>query len=1090
MPSFKPFFEGATGNAPYDYQARLAGGDDGVRCESQLISIPTGLGKTAAVVLAWLWNRVHLNRTDWPRRLVICLPMRTLVEQTQDCAEAWLDQLCKTGSILLSQRPAVHILMGGEDREAMRDWDLHPEHDAILIGTQDLLVSRALNRGYGLSRYRWPLHFALLNNDALWVFDELQLMGVTVETSAQLNAFRQKLGTSRDCYSWWMSATLDAGRLRTVDHAAIAAALPRLELSGEEKNSPEVKRRIASDKKLQPAPASVALTKATEKSYEKSLADFILAHHLREPGTFTLVIVNRVARAQEVYRLLKTHLAKQPDAPALALVHSRFRPGDRAAHTRILTDKNIAHKIVVTTQAVEAGVDVSAKTLITELAPWSSLVQRFGRCNRAGEFIDPNSPATIHWIDLDVSEKIELALPYEPEELAAARTALQALTEAGPNPLGAITIPPREVIRPVIRRKDFIELFDTTPDIAGHDLDISRYIREGDDTDAQVCWRALTKGQPPAKTDNRPTRDELCRVPVRALNDFLKKQETRAYAYVWDSLTPEWTALSRVRPGTVCILDAGLGGYDDALGWTGDRKSEVTPLTPPSPSTDQSDSDEASYGDTGGAQTGHWQSIAEHTADVERELDKILVALPASAPESDTLRSAAGLHDIGKSHPSFQSKLKPAALATPEAAAHFPVAKAPKSAWKHRAAAVSAEDRPLFRHELASALALLARPNFVTALNRDLVTFLVAAHHGKVRLSIRSLPHEKAPPETERRFARGVWDDDLLPSVTLSDGTVFPETVLSLACMELGVGGEERTPSWLARMLTLRDASDLGPLRLAWLEAILRAADMRASALAAPSVTLHLSAHELAADHHSLAQSSLAGETAPPLGQYPDAGGAKHGLRERAGGREDPSRETRPEHATRFIETSQGLLSYTALAPLLAERVQAVEADLSAGTFADLPLDDELVLALHRRIVGDLVPQWAGRWRPVEVTVGRLTPPAPHLVPERMRNYGLDLQARWPEAAAALGERTLEFLAFAEGRFLTIHPFQDFNGRTVRVFLGELLRRLDLPPVRLEAEGEAARAAYFAALEAADGGDFRPLMAIWQQRLSAETPNA
>ena len=44
-----------------------------------------------------------------------------------------------------------------------------------------------------------------------------------------------------------------------------------------------------------------------------------------------------------------------------------------------------------------------------------------------------------------------------------------------------------------------------------------------------------------------------------------------------------------------------------------------------------------------------------------------------------------------------------------------------------------------------------------------------------------------------------------------------------------------------------------------------------------------------------------------------------------------------------------------------------------------------------------------------------------------------------------LGEGTLEFLAFAEGRFLTVHPFADFNGRTVRLFLAELLRRLDLP---------------------------------------------
>ena len=38
-------------------------------------------------------------------------------------------------------------------------------------------LSRALNRGYGMSRYRWPMHFGLLNNDCLWVLDETQLMG-------------------------------------------------------------------------------------------------------------------------------------------------------------------------------------------------------------------------------------------------------------------------------------------------------------------------------------------------------------------------------------------------------------------------------------------------------------------------------------------------------------------------------------------------------------------------------------------------------------------------------------------------------------------------------------------------------------------------------------------------------------------------------------------------------------------------------------------------------------------------------------------------------------------------------------------------
>ena len=56
--TFEQLFEAATRHTPYDYQRRLAGGDAGRPCESQLINVPTGLGKTAAVVLAWLWNRL------------------------------------------------------------------------------------------------------------------------------------------------------------------------------------------------------------------------------------------------------------------------------------------------------------------------------------------------------------------------------------------------------------------------------------------------------------------------------------------------------------------------------------------------------------------------------------------------------------------------------------------------------------------------------------------------------------------------------------------------------------------------------------------------------------------------------------------------------------------------------------------------------------------------------------------------------------------------------------------------------------------------------------------------------------------------
>ena len=161
MPSdFSTFFHTATRHIPYAYQCRLACGenadledDETLVCGScsQLIDIPTGLGKTAAVVLAWLWNRVIFQSLDsqWPCRLVYCLPMRTLVEQTRDNAKTWLGNLarefpCRELDWLTENSPV--ILMGGQDAD---EWDIHPECPAILIGTQDMLLSRALNHGYG-----------------------------------------------------------------------------------------------------------------------------------------------------------------------------------------------------------------------------------------------------------------------------------------------------------------------------------------------------------------------------------------------------------------------------------------------------------------------------------------------------------------------------------------------------------------------------------------------------------------------------------------------------------------------------------------------------------------------------------------------------------------------------------------------------------------------------------------------------------------------------------------------------------------------------------------------------------------------------
>ena len=150
---YSGFFRKATGHEPFPYQLAIAGAAD----LPGALKAPTGAGKTAGAILGWLWRRRFAPkgiRRSTPRRLVYCLPMRVLVEQTETCAREWLRNLG------LGDKVPVHVLMGGEDDG---NWDLRPEADTIVIGTQDMLISRALNRGYGMSRYRWPMHFGLLN---------------------------------------------------------------------------------------------------------------------------------------------------------------------------------------------------------------------------------------------------------------------------------------------------------------------------------------------------------------------------------------------------------------------------------------------------------------------------------------------------------------------------------------------------------------------------------------------------------------------------------------------------------------------------------------------------------------------------------------------------------------------------------------------------------------------------------------------------------------------------------------------------------------------------------------------------------------
>lgn len=790
--TFTDFFRDATrserepnGRDPYPYQARFA---DPAAPLPHLLRAPTGAGKTATAVLGWLW-RWKQKPLETPRRLVYCLPMRVLVEQSYREAEGWLRALKLDKEVSLPLP-----LMGGSDSG---EWHLTPEKPAVLIGTQDMLLSRALNRGYAATRFHWPVEFGLLNNDCLWIFDEPQLMASGVSTSAQLAGLRHKLETFGRCPSVWMSATLEPTWLDTVDFRGKFPAAP-LELDATDYATPALNRRMTAVKTL-------ARLNAAPSKDMKDVAKAIL-EKVHQKETQTLVVLNTVDRAKAVYEALDALIKKGKRAERLLLVHSRFRPHERAGLNERLQEKGDATKgrIIVATQVVEAGVDISARTLVTELAPWASVVQRIGRCNRTGD----DGPGCVLWIDLDSDKQ---APPYEPTDLDFSRTHLTALDGKGVSPRELDEYKAKNRIelpfahKHVLRRRDLLDLFDTSPDLSGNDIDVSRFVRSDDsDTDVQVFWRAVPAEGPP-EDEPGERRDELCNVPVPKFRDYLSAlADKRLSGYVWDHLDRGWTKLDprQVRPGLTVLLPAAAGGYHLELGWTGDPKDAVTPLPP----DDSKGQRKEATGSDPNSETPHPRTIVQHTEGVCQAVAAILAAVQHLLPDEwpNRLRVASRWHDVGKAHAAFQQGMRTANPALPEG-----------TLWaKSGVPAPLKHGRKFFRHELASALAALqnGRPFEVA--------YLILAHHGKVRLSIRSLPDEDTPADPKTLFALGVHDGDKLPPVELGDGTC-PETVLDLSPMRLG--GD----SWTGRALKL--LGELGPFKLAYLEALLRAADQRVS---------------------------------------------------------------------------------------------------------------------------------------------------------------------------------------------------------------------------------------------------------------------
>ncbi len=678
------------------------------------LEAPTGLGKTLATLVGWLWDRQQRPQAT-PRRLVYQLPLRTLTEQIAVECRAVMDRL---GVAI-----PVHVLRGGQ---IDNDYADALAAEAVIVGTLDQVVSRQLMRGYCCSRWSWPRHFAALNTDVRVVVDETQLQGAAVRTAIRLQQLHQQLGGPAPRELVLCSATLDA--------TILPAGTPRHGLSDADYGHPVAQRKVGR-------------TKPLTLAGDADPAALVSSQH--QEGTLTLVVVNQVRRAQAI-------VAQLQGLPTL-LLHSRFR---RAERQTIEAQLREFRGVVVATQTVEAGIDLDARLLITDLCPWASFVQRCGRVGRN------NTYAEAAVIVVEPAEE----LPYGGAELAETRRRLDGLGDACVRNLMAVEAPAQPGEGQRLTAEAFHLLFDTHPMEQG-DIDISPHLRVGEMRDVSLLWRQQPGPEMAAAGDL-----ELCQAPLRAVQ--------QRFATVWIPRGDGWVEIpsGQLSVGSVAAVPCVAGGYDPAVGWLPGSTTAVREIQPPVERG--AAEDRSSFGSSVAV------ALPQHLGDTREEAAALCKALTITESLAVHVLRAAWLHDIGKAHPVFQATMRANGCGEGQ------WAKAPGWGSRH--------SRPGFRHELASALAALQLGE------EPLVSYLLMCHHGKVRLQLQPFPWARDGP------LHGIDEGDTLPAVAGVSNSVplrFPPSGL----------GKGWSP--LCRRLLQQH----GPFALAWLEAVIREADVRAS---------------------------------------------------------------------------------------------------------------------------------------------------------------------------------------------------------------------------------------------------------------------
>ena len=347
---------------PYQYQIKVA--ELLLKGKNVILTVPTGAGKTWASTIPFLMAK-QKPTNNFPQKMIYSLPLRTLANSIYGDINSALGKI-------KNQNNSVSIHTGEYKN------DEHFESD-IVFSTIDQTLSNFLNFPLSLSKRQANINAGALIGSYL-VFDEFHLLDHKLSMATTIGSLITLDNLCRFCI---MTATLSNDYIKNLKKA----------LDPQKRNNIEIvtlddfQEDISKIKSLK-LPKNKSEKKTVYVDDNKIASETILKHH----GNKTIVICNRVEKAQKLYNdILATDFSGLENLKGLSktniiCLHSRFFDSDRKSKEKKLKElfgkKNSESVILISTQVIEAGMDISCDVMHVEISPINSFLQRIGRCAR------------------------------------------------------------------------------------------------------------------------------------------------------------------------------------------------------------------------------------------------------------------------------------------------------------------------------------------------------------------------------------------------------------------------------------------------------------------------------------------------------------------------------------------------------------------------------------------------------------------------------------------------------------------------------------------------------------------------------------